>query len=58
MISDTLHDAVDKIERYLTHPAFVGCYVGDDRAKIVELVEHMNAVRRYLDGIPAPGVGR
>lgn len=52
MISDTLHDAVSEIDRYLQTAPFVGVYgrEGDPLYdRIAELRDEMEAMRAYLD---------
>ena len=52
MISDTLAEAVQEIDRYLTDPAFQGTYQGAQRTRILLVTHAMEDLRRELDELP------
>ena len=52
MISDTLSDAVNEINEYLTHAATADCYTGNLKLRIEALIQMMDAIRQELDTPP------
>lgn len=52
MISDTLSEAVNEIDRYLNDPLYAGMYGGDLRKRIVAVRDQMHALRAELDAPP------
>jgi hypothetical protein len=50
MVSDTLYEAIVQIDAYLED--FPHVYEGDTRTMVLELRDHMEEVRRYLDTPP------
>lgn len=49
MISDTLFEAQQEIERYLYSPDMRDAYQGNIRARIVQLLVNIDAIRADLD---------
>lgn len=49
MISDTLFDAGQEIDRYLDDPVMGKCYTGPMRARILALRADMREIQRDLD---------